>query len=92
MKTKRGWLSDKIRDPEFQRLCAREDLIEDFLSAVEAAMLKKKITRADLARRLKCSPQNVTQLFRRTSNLTAATMADIAFHLGLTLKLKAVPA
>lgn len=71
---------------------AREHLIEDFLSDVEAVMRTQRVTRTELARRLGCSRANVSQLFRRTANLTAASMADIAFHLGLQLRLHLEPA
>lgn len=82
-----GWLADKRKDPEFLRLCAHEDLIEDFLTRLDLEMKRQKITRAELARRMGCQPSNISMLFRRTRNLTAAAMADIAFHLGLSLKL-----
>lgn len=83
-----GWLASRVGNEDFERLLAREDFVEDFLSAVEEAMAGQRVTRAELARRMKCAPANVSQLFRRTRNLTAATMVDIAFHLGLALKLQ----
>lgn len=79
----KGWLESKLQDQEFQRLLAREDFVEDFLSEVHRVMTEKKVTRAELARRMNCRPANITQLFRRTRNLTAAMMVDIAFHLGV---------
>ncbi len=82
----------KRTGPEFRRALAREHLIEDFLSDVEAVMRAQRMTRAELARRMGCSRANVSSLFRRTANLTAATMADIAFHLGLQLQLRLEPA
>lgn len=84
---KSGWLAGKKNDPEFQRLCAREDFIENFLTRVELEMKQRKISRAELARRMLCKPSNITQMFRRTRNLTAASMVDIAFHLKLCIKL-----
>jgi hypothetical protein len=85
-RTKRGWLEDKTDNPEFLRLCAREEFIEEFLSHVENEMKRTSVSRAELARRMECKPSNVTQMFRRTRNLTAATMVDIAFHLKLQLR------
>ena len=82
-----GWLADKREDPEFQRLCAREDFIEDFLTHVELEMKRQRISRAELARRMECKPSNITQMFRRTRNLTAASMVDVAFHLNIRIKL-----
>jgi ribosome-binding protein aMBF1 (putative translation factor) len=82
-----GWLADKRNDPEFQRLYAREGFIEDFLTRVELEMDRQGISRAELARRMACAPSNITQMFHRTRNLTAATMIDVAFHLKLRSKL-----
>jgi ribosome-binding protein aMBF1 (putative translation factor) len=87
MKNKHGWLEDKKDDPEFLRLCAREEFIEDFLTRIENEMKRMGVSRAELARRMKCKPSNVTQMFRRTRNLTVATMVDVAFHLKLQLRL-----
>ena len=88
MKTeRRGWLEDQLNDSEFQRLCAREDFIEDFLTYIENEMKKSNVSRTELARRMGCKPANVTQMFRRTRNLTAATMVDIAFYLKLQLQI-----
>jgi hypothetical protein len=84
---KGGWLDDKVDDPEFMRLYAREEFIEGFLTYVENEMKRTKVSRAELARRMDCKRSNVTQMFRRTRNLTAATMVDITFHLKLKLKL-----
>lgn len=82
-----GWLADKRDDPEFQRLCAREDFIEDFLTHVELEMKRQGISRAELARRMECKASNITQMFRRTRNLTAASMVDVAFHLNIRIRL-----
>lgn len=76
-----GWLDGKTEDPEFQRLYAREEAIEAFLSRIDQEMERRGVTRAELARRMECSPANVTQVMRRTANLTAATMVDLAFAL-----------
>lgn len=86
-KRRAGWLADKEDDPEFMKLCAREDFIEEFLTVVEDAMKRSNVTRAELARRMNCEKSNITQMFHRTRNLTAATMVDIAFHLDLRLSL-----
>lgn len=85
MKTKNepsGWLDGKTGDPEFRRLYAREEAIEAFLSRVDQEMERLGITRTEMARRMGCSPANVTQVMRRTANLTAATMVDLAGALG----------
>jgi ribosome-binding protein aMBF1 (putative translation factor) len=82
-----GWLEAKADDREFHRLLAREDLIEDFLHSVAAEMSRQGVSRSELARRVGCAPANVTRIMRRTTNLTAATMVDLAFALNLRLRL-----
>jgi len=82
-----GWLQRNLQDPEFKRYLAREDLIEHFLNAIDSEMSRRGVSRAELARRMGCRPSNVTQILRRTRNLTVATMVDIAFHLDLRLEL-----
>ena len=89
--TTKGWLEKNKKNPEFSRYLAREDFIEDFLSAVEKMMAKKRITRSELAKKLGCKPPNITQIMKRTRNLTASTMVDIAFHLGYRLLIRALP-
>ena len=79
----KGWLAANMEDPEFRRLLEREEIIEDFLNHVDEEMAKQGISRAELARRMDCKPSNITQIMRRTRNLTVATMVDIAFFLGL---------
>jgi len=80
-----GWLAEEWDSPQFQRLYCREDFIEEFLSLVEHEMQERRVTRSELARRLGCQPANVTQMFRRTRNLTASTMVDVAYVLGFKL-------
>jgi ribosome-binding protein aMBF1 (putative translation factor) len=87
-----GWLEAMADDAEFHRLYAREDLIEDFLHAIEAAMARQGVSRSELARRLGCRPANVTRIMRRTTNLTAATLVDMAFALDLHVRLDVRPA
>ena len=81
----KGWLATNMEDPEFQRLLEREEIIEDFLNHVDEEMENRGISRAELARRMGCKPANITQIMRRTRNLTVATMVDIAFFLDLKL-------
>jgi ribosome-binding protein aMBF1 (putative translation factor) len=83
----KGWLASNMEDPEFRRLLEREEIIEDFLNHVDEEMKKQGVSRSELARRMDCKPANITQIMRRTRNLTVATMVDIAFFLGLKLKL-----
>ena len=79
-------------DPEFRRALAKEEFVEGFLDAIDGLMRERGVTRRELAMRLGCSAANVTQLMRRSRNITAETMADIAFHLGYTLSCVLAPA
>lgn len=83
----RGWFAESLQDEEFQRLLECENFVEQFLASMEVEMARQKISRAELARRLSCSAANITQIFRQTRNLTAATMVDIAWALELRLRL-----
>lgn len=75
----------------YQLTLATEDIIADFLRGVNQVMSDKGITRTELARRMNCSPSNVTQILRRRRNLTAARMADVAYHLGARVRLVVTP-
>lgn len=80
------WLSDRLESPEFQRLLEREDFIERYLDEIESLMDEKGVSRSELARRMGCSRANITQMFRRTKNLTAESMVDLAFQLGCRIR------
>lgn len=82
----KGWLEESMADPEFQSAYAREEAIEYFLTAIEAAMRDRGISRAELARRMGISPPAVTQMFQRTGNLSAETMVDMARHVGARVR------
>jgi ribosome-binding protein aMBF1 (putative translation factor) len=85
--TDHGTVRVLLDDPEFRKLYAREEIIEDFLNRIDEEMEKQGISRAELAKRMGCKPANITQIMRRTRNLTVATMVDIAFFLNLKLGL-----
>ncbi len=85
------WLSKELQDEEFQRVYAREELVEGFLEEVLEFMEQENISRSELAERMGCSRANITQLLRRTRNLTAETMSDIAFYLHQTVNVTLGP-
>lgn len=87
----KGWLQSNLEDSEFQRLYAREDFIEGFLHHLDAAMDDRGISRKQLAAIVGCSPANVTRALRRTSNLTATTMVDLALAAGIRLRIQTEP-
>lgn len=77
----KGWLESKLEEPKFRRLYERELFAESFFYEIEALMDRKGISRSDLADMLGCNPSNITRIMRRTTNVTAATMVDVAFML-----------
>jgi transcriptional regulator with XRE-family HTH domain len=86
-----GWLDEKMEDASFRRLYEREKVIESFLNRIQQVMDRQSVTRAELARRMECSAANITQLMRRTTNLTVATMVDLAFSLDQKVTLSIMP-
>src|SRR4051812_15421577 len=70
-----------MKDPEVRAHFEREWFVDEILSALESKMRELNISRSQLARRLKCSPPNVTKLLRRGTNLTVGTVIDLALAL-----------
>lgn len=71
-------------DDDFAGLVAENIFISDIQAAIETALQDRKITQADLARRLNVSPARVSQMLGGNgANLTARTVARIAQVLGL---------
>lgn len=87
MPKKKGWLEKSLKDPVFRKYLAREDLIEDYFSAIEKHMKKQKVSMAVLAYKLGYKVSTVDHILCRKVVLTANDMSDIAFHLGLQLKI-----
>lgn len=81
-----GWLSSKMKDPEFRKLFEREMFAEDFLARVEQAMKEQNVSKTELAKRMGCSVPNVSRAMRKTSNMTVATMVDMVLSLNLRLR------
>jgi transcriptional regulator with XRE-family HTH domain len=75
------------RDPEYWA----EAMKLDFAEGVGRLMEERKMTRADLARRLGTSPAYVTKILRWTANLTLESMAKIALALDARVALGLVP-
>ncbi len=78
-------LGDEIKDSFDSRLARMEiEVTERILEVME----EKKVTRAELARRLHVSPPVVTAFFRRGSNATMARLLKIADVLDLDLSIQ----
>jgi len=87
----KSWLDAKLSNRKVRRAYDREVFVEAFLREVEKLMEQQELSRSDLARRLECKPSNVTQLLQRTRNLTAETMADIAYSLNRRVEIRFRP-
>lgn len=76
-KVKRADLKNLVYEQE-RLIIACQELIAD-------GMLGAGVSRADLARRLKCSPAFVTQCLTHGRNLTLNTVAEFLLAIGLRL-------
>ncbi len=76
---------------EVQKAITCEVFVESFISEMERIMREKNISQAELARRLGCSPSNITQLMRYASNMNALTMANIATALEQRISVRFKP-
>lgn len=82
-----NWLNDSN---ERQRLFAEEGLILEASEEIWAALERSGKSKADLARLLGTSKANITQRLNGSRNLTLRSLADIAFVLGYTARVKFV--
>ncbi|RME41902.1 MAG: XRE family transcriptional regulator [Planctomycetota bacterium] len=82
-------LERELRDPEFSRLFAQEELILAATELVAETMCNNQINKAELARRVGTSKSNVTQLLAGTRNMTLRTLADLMFVMGKRVRLSA---
>lgn len=63
---------------------AIEGLLAETQYCIESVMNRKNVSRSELARRLDCSPANVTQMLSEYSNLRLESVARIFHVLGDT--------
>ena len=83
-------LESRIRQYEDDPDYILEGLLWDINEDIAGAMERKRISRADLARRLGSSPAYVTQLLRGKRNLTLKSLTRVATALGLEVSLSLV--
>ncbi len=76
-----GWLSRRMQSLEFRKSFERHGVADDFIAGLEAVMIRDGVSRSELAQRMGCKPANVTRALRNTTNLTIATMVEMAFAL-----------
>jgi transcriptional regulator with XRE-family HTH domain len=58
----------------------------EFTEELERRMEREGVSRAELARRIGCSPAYITKILRGSTNFTLESMARIAFALGCELR------
>jgi transcriptional regulator with XRE-family HTH domain len=75
-------LDEYLKDEEFRRLFAQEDLILEVTETLCELLEKEKISRKELADRLGKTKGFISQLLNGGRNLTLRTVADILHVLG----------
>jgi transcriptional regulator with XRE-family HTH domain len=78
-----------MNDPEFRKLLAQEELILEVTETICDLLEKEKVTRKELADRLRKSKGFVSQLLNGGRNLTLRTVADNFHVLGYKVTLTA---
>ncbi len=91
METRKTWLSENLKDPDFRREYYRERAVLDYLFDLEKGMSSKGITRSMLANRVGCSAANVSRALQKDANLTVGTMVDYALATGMYIRVQALP-
>src|SRR4030043_849503 len=80
-------LDEYLKDEEFRRLFAQEDLILEVTETICELLENEKISRKELADRLGKSKGFISQLLNGGRNLTLRTVADILHVLGYKVSL-----
>jgi len=80
-------LDEYLKDEEFRRLFAQEDLIMEVTETLCELLEREKVSRKELAERLGKSKGFVSQLLNGGRNLTLRTVADILHVLGYKVSL-----
>ena len=81
-------LDEYLKDEEFRRLFAQEDLILEVTETICELLENEKISRKELADRLGKTKGFISQLLNGGRNLTLRTVADILHVLGYKVALK----
>lgn len=76
-----------MHDPEFRKLLAEEELILEVTETICDLLEKEKVSRKELADRLRKTKGFVSQLLNGGRNLTLRTVADILHVLGYKVSL-----
>lgn len=80
-----------MQNPEFRKEITVETFILECTELLSRVMDEKGITKAELAQRLGKSRAWATQLLSGGRNVTARTLAEVAYELGVELRLESLP-
>ena len=78
---------EKIKNSEFAKMIAQEDIILEVTEKIVELMQKENVTKTELAKRLGKSKGFITQLLNGNRNFTIRTIADIFYALGYTFRI-----
>ncbi len=82
---------EKIHQRNRNSANEQEIVRASFGQQIETAMLVKKVSRADLARRMHRSRAHITHVLDRKGNLTIRTMVQLAKALGMEVRVEVAP-
>jgi antitoxin component HigA of HigAB toxin-antitoxin module len=71
--------------PEDKRLFEQERVIFEVTELISKLMEEQNVSKADLARMLRTSKANVTQMLDGRRNMTLRSIVDVTFHLNASL-------
>jgi transcriptional regulator with XRE-family HTH domain len=80
-----------MQNPEFRKEFAVETFIVECTELLSRVMHEKQISKAELAQRVGKSRAWATQLLSGGRNVTARTLAEVAYELGVELRLESSP-
>ncbi len=83
-----SWATTQFEDGESRRIFEQELLSVSVNSLLTMAMTTQDVTQAELANRLGCTRQHVSQLLSGSRNMTLRTMADLSFSVGCRFEVK----
>lgn len=69
-----------------------ESILVEFIADICEAMRKANIGKKELAKKMNCSPANITRIMKCPDNMTLETMVRLADVFGLTLIVSATEA
>lgn len=72
-----GWLQEQMKTPDFANAFAAAWIGETIATAMEDRMKELRMTKKQLAGRLRCSPANVSRWFTTPHAMSLSTVARL---------------